>query len=55
MRGRQIIFGQWNQRKLEERDSEAFELNLGESLGIGPVEMDREGGVSERSVHIKIL
>lgn len=51
-RGQGIIFGQWNQRKCGERGSEAFELDLEESVGLGPVEMDREGGVLDRSVHI---
>lgn len=35
--------------------NDAFGLNLEESIGIAPLEVDREEGISDRSVHIKML
>lgn len=35
--------------------NDAFGLNREGSIGIAPVEVDREEGVSDRSVYIKML
>lgn len=54
VRGEGVIFGQWNQGKFGEENSEAFEWNLEERIGSVPVEVDGEEGVSDRPLRIKI-
>lgn len=52
--GEGLIFGQWNQGKFGEENSEALGWNLEERVGSVPVELDGEEGVSDRPLRIKI-